>query len=345
MNTEASVPLLTVDRLTKRYPVRGKGWFGKRLPDICTVYGVSFTLNRGDVLGIVGESGSGKTTVARMIARLAEPSDGVVVLEGVNVLQLTAEEVRSELRRKLRVIFQDPDAVLNPGYPIGEGLARAIRLHQNETDSAINLRVLEILSQVGMDASYAEKYPDQLSGGEKRRVGVGRALCTNPSLIIADEPLSGLDVTLQEQVLSLLIAEQHRLRCGMILVSHDLDRVHQVCNRVAVMFGGRLVELLSLEGGSEESVEQYRHPYSRSLQQARRRMGGNISTFASPTTAAASHSTISAAGGADRAQCVFAGRCEREVALGMPTRCTSSRPELLQIGTGQQVACHFPDGP
>jgi len=268
-----------------------------------------------------------------------------VLLDGVNVLEYDADQVRTELRRKVRVIFQDPDAVLNPGYPIGDGLARAIRLHQNETDSAVAARILEVLAQVGMDASFAGKYPDQLSGGEKRRIGVGRALCTNPALIIADEPLSGLDVTLQEQVLSLLISVQQQQQFGMILVSHDLDRVHQVCDRVAVMFGGRIVEVLSLRRGNAAATEHYRHPYSGLLQQARRRMEGESSTRFAIATAIGKAGATFPTGGADRALCVFAGRCDREVALGMPLACSSSRPVLLQTGEGQQVACHFPDGP
>ena len=338
--------LLSVRGLTKRYPAPRAFWSRGSSEPVCTVFDVSFDLDRGEVLGIVGESGSGKTTVSRMVLRLVEPTSGSVTLEGRDVLSLPADQVRAFLRPRARMIFQDPDAALNPAYPIGEGLARAIRLHDiGATD--VSARVEALLDAVGIDASYARKYPDQLSGGEKRRVGVSRALSTNPSLIVADEPLSGLDVVLQEHVLSLLVAEQERRQFGLVLVSHDLDRVQQVCDRVLVMLGGRVVESMSLRRDGLISEPRYRHPYSQALHAARQRVGGSLSVTAELVAVlpdeAERHGMVKP--GADGVGCVWAGRCARQVRLEYPAVCRQQSPTLSIVGDGHLFACHFPDGP
>ena len=247
---ESTVPLLVVGGLTKCHAIPSRTWTRAEAASVCTVRDVSFTLERGEVLGIIGESGSGKTTLARMLLRLVEPTSGSVRLDGRDVLQMDANEERSFLRPRARMIFQDPDSALNPAYTIGVGLARAIRLHDRAIiDTDVEARVRTLLDAVGLPASTARQYPDQLSGGEKRRIGISRALCTNPSLLVADEPLSGLDVVLQEHVLSLLLAEQARRQFGLLLVSHDLDRVRQVCDRVLVMHEGRVVETVAVQRG------------------------------------------------------------------------------------------------
>jgi ABC-type glutathione transport system ATPase component len=342
----ASNALLHVSGLTKRYPKsrsllsRASGRGGT----VCTVHDVSFVVARGDVLGIVGESGSGKTTVARMLLRLVEPSDGRIELDGRDILALDDDEVRSFLRPRARMVFQDPDAALNPAYPVGEGLARAIRLH-DAAATDVDRRVLALISAVGLDPSYALKYPDQLSGGEKRRLGISRALSTNPSLIVADEPLSGLDVVLQEHVLSLLLAEQLTRKFGLVLVSHDLDRVQQVCDRVLVMFGGRIVELAPIERGASEATETYRHPYSLALQAARERVGGGKASMALPVVELDRESArqTMVTPGADGVGCVWAGRCERQMSLNAPRACREETPVLSAVADGHFVACHFRD--
>lgn len=269
MNAGAA-PLLSVDRLTKVFRTRGRrSWFRREDVAVRAVSDVSFTLDRGEVLGIVGESGSGKTTVARMILRLIEPTRGRVLLRGRDVMSLTPAEVRSQLRPAVRMIFQDPDAALNPGYTIGFGLARAIGMDPANAQVDVATTIGTLLERVGLDESFASKYPDELSGGEKRRVGICRALATDPAIIVADEPLSGLDVMLQERVLELLKTEQERRQFALVLVSHDLDRVNQVCDRVLVMQGGRVVEQVTLRRNAGPVREQYCHPYSVLLQQAR----------------------------------------------------------------------------
>ena len=271
------MPLLRVSKLTKRYQSASPWWRKARATSHCTVNNVSFTVARGEVLGVVGESGSGKTTLARMLLRLVSASSGSVHLDGTDVLSLASDDVRTTLRARARMIFQDPDAVLNPAYTIGEGLARAIRLHQSAAATAADIGALvtQQLQQVGLAPHYAGKYPDQLSGGEKRRIGICRALCTDPSLVVADEPLSGLDVVLQEHVLSLLLAEQARRQFGLILVSHDLDRVRQVCDRVLVMCSGEVVDLVQVTRDASGTAHvAYTHPYSAALEAARDRLAG-----------------------------------------------------------------------
>ncbi len=273
-------PLLEVRGLSKRYDSARrslwKSWAGSRANSaVQAVEDVSFTLHRGEVLGIVGESGSGKTTVARMLARLVEPTAGTILLDGRDVGAMSPSDVRTHVRSQVRLVFQDPDAVLNPMSTIGESLARAAALHDRvHSDASLRMHVIEHLERVGLPARYVDKYPDELSGGEKRRIGICRALATNPSLIVADEPLSGLDVTLQEHVLSLLCAEQARRHFGLILVSHDLDRVQQVCDRIVVMYGGGVVEQVTTERRGALGRVVYSHPYSQALEAARLEVTG-----------------------------------------------------------------------
>lgn len=332
-------PLLAVEGVSKTFTTReGGSWFRRRTGLRHAVNGVSFTLRPGEVLGIVGESGSGKTTVARMIVRLIAPTSGKVVFAGRDVGAMTDDEVRATLRPAVRMIFQDPDSALNPGYTIGFGLARALTLHAAGKAIDVDSTVATLLERVGLAPSFAEKYPDELSGGEKRRVGICRALATDPRLIVADEPLSGLDVVLQERVLELLKREQEQRGFALILVSHDLDRVNQVCDRVLVMHGGRVVEHATLRRGAAPIREQYRHPYSILLQQARIDVGG----FDGNSNGVDDHLFAG-----DRRQrdsgCSFARSCGRRHTMGDPAQCWESVPALETIGAGQSVACHFKD--
>ncbi len=335
-----TMPLLSVDGLTKVFGGRARtALFQRERQPTRAVTDVSFSINRGEVLGIVGESGSGKTTLARMILRLIEPTRGSVMLHGRNVLGMSSDDVRTHVRPVIRMIFQEPDAVLNPGYTIGFGLTRAI-LTQPASDSACDVdgQVAKLLTCVGLDASYASKYPDELSGGEKRRVGICRALATNPEIIVADEPLSGLDVVLQERVLELLKSEQAVRGFALILVSHDLDRVNQVCDRVMVMHGGRVVEHVTLRRNEGAIREQYQHPYSILLQSARVDSEGfDAVTHLAEIDVTGDGTTNRPAG----VGCSFAPSCARRSVLGDPPVCWTAMPPLEPIATDQSVACHF----
>lgn len=338
MSADAT-PLLAADGLTKVFRTQERGsWLRRKHGTLRAVSDVSFVLNRGEVLGIVGESGSGKTTVARMLLRLVEPSSGTVMLRGRDVMAMTPPEVRAHIRPSVRMIFQDPDAALNPAYTIGFGLARAIRMHAKEQAHDVSGTVSTLLQRVGLDESFAFKYPDELSGGEKRRVGICRALATDPEIIVADEPLSGLDVVLQERILELLKSEQEKRQFALILVSHDLDRVNQVCDRVLVMHGGRVVEHTTLRRNTGPIREQYRHPYSVLLQQARIEVGVFHAAVHADTDG---HSGRNGTSQPNDAGCTFARSCPRRVAMDDPAICWESVPPLVETATGQAVACHF----
>lgn len=327
-------PIMTVTGLSKRFVERSAFPTRTGRQEQHAVSDVSFQLNQGEVLGIVGESGSGKTTLARMLLRLIEPTSGSVLLHGRNILTMTAQQVSTHVRPTIRMIFQEPDAVLNPGYTIGVGLARAIAMQSNAASANVGDTIAVLLQRVGLDASFANKYPDQLSGGEKRRIGICRALVTNPEIIVADEPLSGLDVVLQERVLELLKSEQQRRGFALILISHDLDRVNQVCDRVLVMHSGRIAEQTVLRRDGHALREQYRHPYSLQLQQARVDRDG-LDVLASLDDIDDTPTALVGLG------CSFAPWCGRRRALHDPPACWASMPPLVAVAPGHMVACHF----
>lgn len=266
----AKPPLLEVRGLTKEYLPRRR-LFTKTDAPRRTVDDVSFSVERGEVLGIVGESGSGKTTVARMLLRLVDATAGEVRLDGTDMLSLDAATVRRDIRPRIRMVFQDPDAVFNPACTIGHTLRQAIARHgrTDQAPGALDAEVATLLQAVELPPSFAEKYPDQLSGGQKRRIGISRVLATRPSVVVADEPLSGLDVALQERVLALLLQEQRSRGFGLILVSHDLDRVHQCCDHVIVMQQGRIVERATADRTRSGQPFHFTHPYSCALEAAR----------------------------------------------------------------------------
>lgn len=336
-------PLLEVQALTKTFTPRRRVLGGTTGAPVHAVRDVSFALHAGEVLGIVGSSGSGKTTLARLLLRLIEPTAGAVRLGGADLLSFSDEAVRTKLRPAIRMVFQDPDAALNPAYTIGDGMSRALRLGGRVPEAKIADTVRELLQLVGLDASYTHKYPDELSGGEKRRLGICRALSSDPQVIVADEPLSGLDVVLQERVLSLLLHEQQRRGFALVLVSHDLDRVHQVCDRVLVMYAGRVVEEAVVKRNAGNDAPRYHHPYSSELEHARDALltpaqSGVGSASGIPETGAGATVATPDAG------CAYRPNCDRWRALGEPMLCSQSVPELKPIDGAQRVACHFPDG-
>ena len=341
-----SLPLLEVRQLVKAFPpARG----GASRASTLAVDNVSLTVEPGDVLGIVGASGSGKSTLARILTRLITPTSGTVLLRGVDIHALDDDAVRAQVRPAIRMIFQDPDAALNPAYTIGDGLRRALRLGGRTPAERIDEVMYALLGEVGLVRSYADKYPDELSGGEKRRLGICRVLASNPAVVVADEPLSGLDVVLQERVLALLLKEQEQRRFALLLVSHDLDRVHQACSRVVVMFSGRIVESAPVTHGEMAPSARYRHPYAIMLAEAkdafdrglRLPVHGEGEAEGSSLSATPVESDGAQAMEREQHGCAFRRYCARYRALVAPARCASEVPELQKLTEGWRVACHF----
>jgi oligopeptide/dipeptide ABC transporter ATP-binding protein len=257
--SDGAAPLLVVRDLHKHFPIR-RGMFGRVAGPVRAVDGVSFDVRRGETLGLVGESGSGKTTTGRALLRLLEPTSGEVSFDGGDVLALDREGLRA-LRRRARIVFQDPYASLNPRMPVGSALREVLRVHRLARGGAAERRVAELLDIVGLAAAHAGRYPHEFSGGQRQRIGIARALAVQPELIVCDEPVSALDVSIQSQVINLLLDLQQRLGLSYIFISHDLAVVRHVSDRVAVMYLGRIVELADCEA----LYTSPQHPYTQAL--------------------------------------------------------------------------------
>jgi oligopeptide/dipeptide ABC transporter ATP-binding protein len=319
--------LLAVQDLVKHY--RAGGFLKPAAPPVRAVDGVSFTLARGETLGLVGESGCGKTTVGRTIIRLQEPTAGRALLDGTDVFTLGAEALRA-MRRRVQMVFQDPYGSLNPRMRVGDAIAEGMEIHNLGTPPERRARVEQLLEEVGLDADYARRYPHEFSGGQRQRIGIARALAVEPELIICDEPVSALDVSVQAQVLNLLADLQRTHGLAFLFIAHDLAVVRQIAQRIAVMYLGRIVE----SGPVDEVLNTPRHPYTIALRSAvpearidqpedRIVLAGDPPSPAAPPSG-----------------CAFHPRCfhpNRDV------RCERERPELRQIG-GVRVACHHADG-
>ena len=254
MNT----PLLEVRHLTKEF-TRQKGLFGKATA-VRAVDDVSFEVAEGETFGLVGESGSGKTTTGRCILRLIEPTSGEVSFRGEDVLAFPRRRMR-EARRDMQIIFQDPYSSLNPRMRARDIVEEPLVIHRLGSKADRRARVAELFELVGLDLSHLERYPHQFSGGQRQRIGLARAIALNPSLIIADEPVSALDVSVQAQVVNLLMDLQERLKLTYLFIAHDLRLVRHICPRVAVMYLGRIVEM----GATESIFAAPAHPYTRAL--------------------------------------------------------------------------------
>ena len=257
-----SEPLLEVESLKKFFTMK-RGFPNPGTVTVRAVDGVSFRVERGEAFGLVGESGCGKSTVGRGILRLIEPDQGRVLLDGRDVLTLEKTRLRL-LRRRMQIIFQDPYSSLNPRRTIGKTLAEPMSVHGLGTRAEILDRVLALLSEVGLQPDAVDKFPHELSGGQRQRIGIARALLFEPDLIIADEPVSALDVSIQSQILLLLRGLQEKHRLSLIFISHDLAVVRYFCQRVAVMYLGRIVE----QGSVKSLFDSPLHPYTRLLRQA-----------------------------------------------------------------------------
>ncbi len=325
----AGAPLVEVRGLRKEYPIGG-GFLGRARATVHAVAGVDLTVRTGETLGIVGESGSGKSTLGRCILRLTEPTAGSVSFGGRDVLALSGRDLRA-MRRDMQIVFQDPYASLNPRMRIGAIVAEGIEIHGLARGAAKRARVHELLEKVGLSPEHYDRYPHEFSGGQRQRVGIARALAVGPRFIVADEPVSALDVSIQAQVLNLLRRLQDEMRLAYLFISHDLRVVAHVSHRVAVMYLGKIVE----QAPVAELYRNPRHPYTRALLSAvpvpdprrrpdRIRLGGDVPSPVNPPTG-----------------CTFHPRCPY-----VEDRCRRDVPPLIEGADEHAVACHvFPAPP
>jgi oligopeptide/dipeptide ABC transporter ATP-binding protein len=316
-------PILRVRRLTKHFDanrgVLSRMIHGKRL--IMAVDGISFDLFRGETLALVGESGSGKTTTARLIARLVPADAGEVFFLGRDVLGVHFREMR-QIRKDLQIIFQDPFSSLNPRMRVEENIGRALTLHFSLRGQARRTRVAQLLDQVGLSTEHLDRYPNELSGGQRQRVSIARALASEPSLVLADEPVSSLDVSVQAQVLRLLEDLKARLHLSMIFITHDLSVAEYVADHIAVMYGGKLMEL----GPTDEILARPLHPYTIALLAAR--PGFNRDESRCPLEGEPAIPLNPPPG------CRFANRCPLRIAA-----CTEGEIPMLKKGGSHYVTC------
>jgi peptide/nickel transport system ATP-binding protein len=257
--SDRAAPLLAVEGLKKYYPVRG-GIFGVKIGDVHAVDGVDFTLQPGETLGLVGETGCGKSTLGRAIARLEDPTAGRVIFEGHDLAHAKGETL-FRLRRDLQIIFQDPYSSLNPRMTVGEIVREPLLVHRMGTKAEQIEQVRALLQTVGLSGEMLERYPHEFSGGQRQRVSIARALALNPKLVIADEPVSALDVSVRSQVLNLMVRLQRERHLTYLFISHDLSVVEHISDRIAIMYLGRIVEL----GPAERIFAKPVHPYTRAL--------------------------------------------------------------------------------
>jgi oligopeptide transport system ATP-binding protein len=322
MNRENGFPLLEVRDL-KKYFLPQKKIFEEQSPSVRAVDGISFTIQAGETLGLVGESGCGKSTAARTLLRLIEPTSGQVNFFGTNLFNLKEVEIRA-LRKEMQVIFQDPYSYVNPARCVGQIIQEPFEIHGHQNKKENTEKAKQLLEYVGLTSSHFNQYPHQLSGGQLQRVGIARAIALKPKFVVADEPISALDVSIQAQIINLLLDLKEKLDISYLFISHDMRVVEYFCDRVAVMYLGKIVEIAN----SNQIYNSPKHPYTLALLNAIPRLeskrikeklstNGDIPGFASPQRG-----------------CVFQSRCPIK-----EKQCEEEVPKLQETTLGHYIAC------
>lgn len=325
-------PLVAATNVKKHFPIRG-GLLRRQCGAVRAVDGVDISVVRGETLGLVGESGSGKSTLARILLRLVEPTEGSVLLEDLNLLSLDKRQLR-EVRHRMQMVFQDPYSSLSPRMSIGAALDETLLVNHVNGKKARRARVAELLQLVGLSGSYLNRYPHELSGGQRQRVGIARALASNPELLICDEAIAALDVSIQAQIVNLLLELRESLGLSYLFISHDVSMVRFMSDRIAVMYAGKIVE----QGAADELGERPLHPYTVALlsavpepdpvvEKARKRaiLHGDVPSPTAPPPG-----------------CRFHPRCRHAT-----DECRSDEPPLRSppsVAPGHCVSCHHPAG-
>jgi oligopeptide/dipeptide ABC transporter ATP-binding protein len=324
-------PLLQARDLVKVFPVKG-GILQRTVAEVRAVDHVSFDVRRGETLGLVGESGCGKTTVGRLLLRLIEPTEGQIFFDGTDITALSAGALKA-FRRRMQIIFQDPYSSLDPRQTVDDSIGEGLRIHGVGTPAERRSRVQKMMDMVGLQPYHARRFPHEFSGGQRQRIGIARALVLEPELIVCDEPVSALDVSIQAQVLNLLRELQRELNLTLIFIAHNMAVVEHISNRVAVMYLGRIVELAEREA----TYRDPRHPYTQALMsaiplpdpEARRQRIILRGDVPSPINIPAG--------------CRFRPRCWLYEKLDRPERCAADDPALHEWLPQHEAACHFAD--
>ena len=315
--------LLEVKDLKKYYPVT-TGLFNRHIGDVKAVDGVSLDAKVGEILGLVGESGCGKSTLGKTILRLEEPTSGEILYKGTDITKLDKKGLR-ELRKEIQIIFQDPDASLDPRMTVGDSICEPLTIHNVAGEKEQAERVADLMKQVGLEAGQASHYPHEFSGGQKQRIGIARALAINPKFIIADEPVSALDVSIQAQILNLMMDIQEQFCLTYLFIAHDLSVIKHMAHRIAVMYLGKIVELAN----KQDLFDNPLHPYTEALLSAipslkskgknRILLHGDVPSPLNPPSG-----------------CHFHPRCHRVLPV-----CSQREPALAEIAPGHFIACHL----
>jgi len=329
---EDTPSLVKVRDLVKDFPIRG-GFLGRPVATVQAVSGVNFDIRRGETLGLVGESGSGKTTVGRLLLRLLEPTAGTIRFDGIDITELGGGRLKP-FRRRMQIIFQDPYASLDPRTPIGDSIGEGLRIHSIGSEAERREKVRRMMDLVGLMPYHARRYPHEFSGGQRQRIGIARALVVEPDLVVCDEPVSALDVSIQAQVLNLLKALQRELDLTYLFIAHNMGVVEHISDRVAVMYLGKIAEVAD----RVTIFREPQHPYTQALlsaipvpdpEQRRQRviLKGDVPSPVNPPSG-----------------CRFNPRCQLRAELGGPAICVEQEPALLQVHVdhrGHRCACHF----